>query len=69
MDRFARLDPVSIASLVLRFRRSEGESRQQIRWLAFIAVAVIASLLLALATRSSSERDSTDPSVRRCSSV
>jgi signal transduction histidine kinase len=42
--------PVSIASLVLRYRRSEGESRQQIRWLAFIAVAVIACLLLALAT-------------------
>jgi signal transduction histidine kinase len=42
--------PVSIASLVLRYRRSEGESRQQIRWLAFIAVAVIASLLLALVT-------------------
>ncbi|MGH2642035.1 MAG: histidine kinase [Actinomycetota bacterium] len=42
--------PVSIASLVLRYRRSEGESRQQIRWLAFIAIAVIATLLLALAT-------------------
>jgi signal transduction histidine kinase len=43
--------PLSIASLVLRYRRSEGESRQQIRWLAFIAVAVIAALLLALASR------------------
>jgi signal transduction histidine kinase len=42
--------PVSIASLVLRYRRSEGESRQQIRWLVFVAVAVIACLLLALAT-------------------
>jgi signal transduction histidine kinase len=42
--------PLSIASLVLRYRRSEGESRQQIRWLAFIAVAVIACLLLAIAT-------------------
>jgi signal transduction histidine kinase len=42
--------PVSIASLVLRYRRSQGESRQQIRWLAFIAVAVIASLLVAFAT-------------------
>jgi signal transduction histidine kinase len=42
--------PLSIASLVLRYRRSEGESRQQIRWLAFIAIAVIASLLLALVT-------------------
>ena len=42
--------PVSIASLVLRYRRSEGESRQQIRWLAFIAVAIISFLLLALAT-------------------
>jgi signal transduction histidine kinase len=42
--------PVSIASLVLRYRRSEGESRQQIRWLAFIAVAIVTFLLLALAT-------------------
>jgi signal transduction histidine kinase len=41
--------PVSIASLVLRYRRSEGESRQQIRWLAFVAVAVVMFLLLALA--------------------
>jgi signal transduction histidine kinase len=41
--------PVSIASLVLRYRRSQGEPRQQIRWLAFIAIAVIACLLLALA--------------------
>jgi signal transduction histidine kinase len=42
--------PLSIASLVLRYRRSEGESRQQIRWLAFIAVAVVTCLLLALVT-------------------
>ena len=42
--------PVSIASLVLRYRRSEGEARQQIRWLVFVALAVVASLLLALAT-------------------
>ena len=43
--------PVSIASLVLRYRRSEGESRQQIRWLVFVAVGVIAALVLVLATR------------------
>jgi signal transduction histidine kinase len=41
--------PIGIASLVLRYRRSEGEARQQIRWLVFVAVAVIASLLITLA--------------------
>jgi signal transduction histidine kinase len=41
--------PVGIASLVLRYRRSEGEARQQIRWLVFVAIAVIASLLITLA--------------------
>jgi signal transduction histidine kinase len=41
--------PVAIASLVVRYRRSEGEARQQIRWLVFVAIAVIASLLITLA--------------------
>jgi signal transduction histidine kinase len=41
--------PISLASLVLRYRRSEGEARQQIRWLVFVAVAVIVSLLITLA--------------------
>jgi signal transduction histidine kinase len=41
--------PVSIASLVLRYRRSEGEARQQIRWLVFVAIALVCSLLLTLA--------------------
>jgi signal transduction histidine kinase len=41
--------PVSLASLVLRYRRSEGEARQQIRWLVFVALALIGSLLITLA--------------------
>jgi signal transduction histidine kinase len=41
--------PVSLASLVLRYRRSEGEARQQIRWLVFVALAVLGSLLITLA--------------------
>jgi signal transduction histidine kinase len=40
---------VSLASLVLRYRRSEGEARQQIRWLVFVALAVIGGLLITLA--------------------
>ncbi|HEX4941759.1 MAG TPA: sensor histidine kinase [Actinomycetota bacterium] len=42
--------PVSIASLVLRFRRSQGEERQQIRWLVFVALAILVLLLAAIAT-------------------
>ena len=41
--------PVSIASLALRFRRSEGEARQQIRWLVFVALALVTALLVTLA--------------------
>jgi signal transduction histidine kinase len=42
--------PVSIASLVLRFRRSQGEERQQIRWLVFVALAILVLLLATIAT-------------------
>jgi signal transduction histidine kinase len=41
--------PVSIVSLVLRYRRSEGEARQQIRWLVFVALSLVCSLILTLA--------------------
>jgi signal transduction histidine kinase len=41
--------PISIVSLVLRYRRSEGEARQQIRWLVFVALALVSSLLVTLA--------------------
>jgi signal transduction histidine kinase len=41
--------PLSIVSLVLRYRRSAGEARQQIRWLVFVALALVCSLLLTLA--------------------
>ena len=41
--------PVSIVSLVLRYRRSAGEARQQIRWLVFVALALVSSLILTIA--------------------
>jgi signal transduction histidine kinase len=41
--------PTSIVSLALRYRRSEGEARQQIRWLVFVALALVSSLILTLA--------------------
>ncbi|HSJ51986.1 MAG TPA: histidine kinase [Actinomycetota bacterium] len=37
---------LSIASLILRYRRSRGDERQQIRWLAYV-VATIAAVVLA----------------------
>ena len=41
--------PVSILSLVLRYRRSAGEARQQIRWLVFVGIAVVSSLVVTAA--------------------
>ena len=43
----------------------EGEARQQIRWLVFVALAVVVSLLLALRRGCCSASDSNDRSVRR----
>jgi signal transduction histidine kinase len=40
---------LSVASLVLRYRRSRGDLRQQIRWLAFAAVLVGISLTFSVA--------------------
>ena len=40
--------PLSIVSLVLRYRRSAGEARQQIRWLVFVALALVSTLILAI---------------------
>jgi hypothetical protein len=37
----------SVASLVVRFRRSDGEERQQMKWLTYAAAANFATLLLA----------------------
>jgi len=39
---------VSLASVVVRFRRSQGVERQQLRWLAAVAGITIASLVLAM---------------------
>jgi hypothetical protein len=41
---------LSAASLVLRFRRSRGEERQQIKWIAFAASVVGSLYLLAMST-------------------
>jgi hypothetical protein len=38
----------SVASLVVRFRRSDGEERQQMKWLTYAAAANFAALLLVM---------------------
>ncbi len=37
---------LSIASLIVRFRRSEGDERQQIRWLAYVGIAAGVAFVL-----------------------
>ncbi|MGH2540840.1 MAG: histidine kinase [Actinomycetota bacterium] len=41
---------LAVVSLVLRFRRSQEEERQQIRWLAFVGALLVAILVLGLAS-------------------
>ena len=40
---------LGIAAVVVRYRRSAGEERQQIRWLAYVAVMIAALVVLAVA--------------------
>jgi hypothetical protein len=42
--------PLSIAALALRYRRSRGEERQQIRWLAYVAGTTVLLILTGMAT-------------------
>jgi signal transduction histidine kinase len=42
--------PLSIAALVQRYRRSRGEERQQIRWLAYIAATTAFVIVAGIAT-------------------
>ena len=43
---FLGLMALSVVALVVRYRRSEGAARQQIRWMAFAAVLVLLSFVL-----------------------
>jgi signal transduction histidine kinase len=40
---------VSVAAVIVRYRRSTGEERQQIRWLAYVAITAVALVSLAVA--------------------
>jgi signal transduction histidine kinase len=44
--------PLSVAALVLRYRRSRGEERQQIRWLAYVGATLAVEIVLGLAVSS-----------------
>jgi len=45
---FIGLIALSVVALVVRYRRSEGAARQQIRWMAFAAVVVLLSFVLSV---------------------
>jgi signal transduction histidine kinase len=50
---------LALASVIVRFRRSHGEERQQLRWLAWASVLIIASTITVLVTGISSEQGTT----------
>jgi signal transduction histidine kinase len=41
---------LSLAALIVRYRRAQSEERQQIRWLAYVGVATLTTILLGFAT-------------------
>jgi signal transduction histidine kinase len=42
--------PLAVTALILRYRRSHGEERQQIRWLAYTAATVVALVVISFVT-------------------
>jgi signal transduction histidine kinase len=53
----------SVVALAQRFRRADGEERQQIRWLAYVAVAALATVTLIIAT-GATDPDRTNAALR-----
>ncbi|MBA3691675.1 MAG: hypothetical protein H0W82_09740 [Actinobacteria bacterium] len=50
---------VALGSVLLRYRRAEGEERQQVRWLAWAAAMVLASIVAIVVTGATAGSDGT----------